>query len=199
GADHDGEARCGVPRDPRCAHAAQRRPDATARDPHRPRAVRREPTQWSLDRHRRCPGRRYRVIPGGHVSRSCRSRPNAEHRSPAVKLTPQQRDQIAADATVRYRAGESWAQIGAAYGITGAYTYRLTTARHNITYRRWGQQPIADANEVIRRRQDGQSLDQIADALECSRQALRTALETAGGTLTTRYPRLAERRLPADD
>ena len=116
-----------------------------------------------------------------------------------MKLTPQQRDQIAADATVRYRAGESWAQIGAAYGITGAYTYRLTTARHNITYRRWGQQPIADANEVIRRRQDGQSLDQIADALECSRQAVRTALETAGGTLTTRYPRLAERRLPADD
>lgn len=116
-----------------------------------------------------------------------------------MKLTPEQRDQIAADAAARYRAGESWAQIGADYGITGAYTYRLTTARYDITFRRWGQQPVADVDEVARRRQDGQNLDQIADALGCSRQAIRTALETGGGVPSTRYPRLTERRLPADD
>ena len=116
-----------------------------------------------------------------------------------MKLTPAQRDQIAVDAAARYRAGESWAQIGADYGITGAYTYRLTTARHDITFRRWGQQPVADSDEVVRRREDGQSLDQIAYALGCSRQAVRTALETAGGVPSTRYPRLSERRLPTDD
>jgi len=116
-----------------------------------------------------------------------------------VKLTPAQREQVAADAAARYRAGESWTQIGADYGITGAYTYRLTTARHDITFRRWGQQPVADVDEVRRRREDGQSLDQIADALGCSRQAVRTALETAGGVASTRYPRLAERRLPTND
>lgn len=115
-----------------------------------------------------------------------------------VKLTPAQRDQIAVDAAARYRAGESWAQIGADYGITGAYTYRLTTARHDITFRRWGQQPVADVDDVLRRRQDGQSLDQIAEALGCSRQAVRTALETTGGVSSTRYPRLAGRRLPTD-
>src|SRR5699024_5657499 len=116
-----------------------------------------------------------------------------------VTRTPEQRDQIAADAAARYRAGESWAQIGADYGITGAYTYRLTTARHDITFRRWGQQPVADVDEVLRRRKDAQSLNQIAEALGCSRQAVRTALETAGGVGSTRYPRWAERRLPTDD
>src|SRR5699024_12290029 len=68
-----------------------------------------------------------------------------------VKLSPAQRDQIAVDAAARYRAGESWAQIGADYGITGAYTYRLTTARHDITFRRWVQQLVADAHEETRR------------------------------------------------
>src|SRR5699024_6311915 len=78
----------------------------------------------------------------------------------------------------------------------GAYTYRLTTARYDITFRRLGQQPVADVDEVARRRQDGQNLDQIADALGCSRQAIRTALETGGGVPSTRYPRLTDRLLP---
>lgn len=115
-----------------------------------------------------------------------------------MKLTPTQRDQIASDAATLYRAGETWAQIGTRYGITGGYVRRLTRARQNITFRRWGQQPIADVDEVIRRREDGQTLDQIAQILGCSRQAVRTALEAAQRAPTTRYPRLSHRRQPTD-
>src|SRR5699024_1569914 len=60
-------------------------------------------------------------------------------------------------------------------------------------------QPVADVDEVLRRRKDAQSLNQIAEALGCSRQTARTALATAGGAGSTRYPRLAVRRLPTDD
>lgn len=116
-----------------------------------------------------------------------------------MNLTPEQRDQVADDAAARYRAGESWAQIAAGYDLTPPYVYRLTTARHDITFRRWGQQPLADVDEVVSRREDGQSLDQIAEDLGCSRQAIRTALETAGRTPPTRYPRLAESCTPTAD
>lgn len=116
-----------------------------------------------------------------------------------MKLTPEQRDQIAADAATRYRAGETWGQIAADYGVTGDYVRRTTMARHDITYRRWGQQPVADVDEVVRRREDGQTLDQIAEALGCSRQAIRTALETAQGVSSTRYPRLSRSRTPTED
>lgn len=116
-----------------------------------------------------------------------------------MKLTPEQRDQIAADAATRYRAGETWGQIAADYGVTGDYVRRTTMARHDITYRRWGQQPVADVDEVVRRRAEGQTLDQIAEALGCSRQAVRTALETAKRAPATRYPRLSRRRQPTDD
>lgn len=112
------------------------------------------------------------------------------------RLTPERRDQIAADAAARYTAGESWQQIGADYGITGEHVRRLTTARHDITYRRWGRPPVADPQEVSRRRSEGQTLDTIAEALGCSRQAVRTALETTGQASVTRYPRLSERRTP---
>jgi len=116
-----------------------------------------------------------------------------------MKLTTEQRDDVANDAAIRYRAGESWAEIGARYDLTPQYVYRLTTARHDITFRRWGRQPLADVDEVVRRREDGQTLDQIAEDLGCSRQAIRTALETAGRTPPTRYPRLAESRTPTAD
>lgn len=116
-----------------------------------------------------------------------------------MNLTPAQRDQIAGDAAARYEAGEGWEPIGASYGITGGHVRRLTTARHDITYRHWGQQPVADVDEVLRRREDGQTLDQIARALECSRQAIRTALEAAQRAPATRYPRLSRRRVPTDD
>lgn len=116
-----------------------------------------------------------------------------------MKLTPEQRDDVADDAAIRYLAGESWAEIGARYDLTPQYVYRLTTARHDITFRRWGRQPLADVDEVVRCREDGQTLDQIAEDLGCSRQAIRTALETAGRTPPTRYPRLAESRTPTAD
>lgn len=125
--------------------------------------------------------------------------PDVRAMEPRVKLTPAQRDQIAADAATRYRAGETWEQIAADHGVTDDYVRRTTIARHNITYRRWGQQPVADVDTVLRRRADGQSLDQIAEALGCSRQAVRTALETAGSVPSTRYPRLSRRRQPTAD
>ena len=111
-------------------------------------------------------------------------------------MTPESRDEVAAAAAVRYRAGESWQAIGAHYGLSGEHVRRLTTARHDITYRRWGQRPVADPMDVRQRRDKGQTLDEIAEALSCSRQAVRTALEASGATPTTRYPRLAQRRVP---
>lgn len=95
-------------------------------------------------------------------------------------MSPEQRDQIAADASTRYELGETWRQIGASYGISGAHVRRLTTARHDITYHRWGRRPVADPQEVSWRRDEGQTLDEIAAALDCSRQAVRTALEAGG-------------------
>lgn len=115
-----------------------------------------------------------------------------------MKLTPEQRDQVAANAAARYQAGETWAEIAAGYDLTPQYVYRLTTARHDITFRRWGQQPLADIDQVVQRREDGQTLDQIAEELGCSRQAIRTALENAQRVPTTRYPRLSERRAPTE-
>lgn len=115
-----------------------------------------------------------------------------------VKLTPAQRDQIAADAAARYRAGQSWQQIAQSHGVTGEHVRRITTARHDITYRRWGRHPVADVDEVVRRREDGQTLTQIAEELGCSRQAIRTALENAQRVPATRYPRLSERRAPTE-
>lgn len=116
-----------------------------------------------------------------------------------MKLTPQQRDQIAADAAARYRAGESWAQIAESHGVTGEHVRRLTIARHDITYRRWGRRPVADLDEVVKRRDTGQTLNQIAGDLGCSRQAVRTALETAHRGRVTRYPRLSRRRAPTEN
>lgn len=55
-----------------------------------------------------------------------------------VRMTPEQRDQIAADAAVRYAAGESWQQIGTSCGVTGEHVRRITVARFEVTYRRWG-------------------------------------------------------------
>lgn len=115
-----------------------------------------------------------------------------------MKLTPIQRDQLATDAAARYRAGEAWIQIAADYGVTADYVRRASIARHDITYRRWGRQPIADVDEVLPRREDGQTLDEIAEALDSSRQAIRTALETAHGVPSTRHPSLSRRRQPTD-
>lgn len=114
----------------------------------------------------------------------------------ASRLSPEQRTKIAADAVARYGAGETWQQIGDAHGISAGYARRLTVAHHEITFRRWGQRPIADPQEVAHRRDEGQTLDQIADALGCSRQAIRTALQATDRASSTRYPRLSQRRDP---
>lgn len=113
-----------------------------------------------------------------------------------ARLTPEQREQIAAAAATRYAAGETWQQIGDSHGVTGEHVRRLTVARVEVTYRRWGQQPVADLQEARRRRDEGQSIPAIADALGCSLQAVRTALERTGRNDTTRYPRLSTRRRP---
>lgn len=116
-----------------------------------------------------------------------------------MKLTDEQREQIANAAAIRYRAGESWAEIAVSYDLTPQYVYRLTVARHDIAFRRWGQKPVAAVEEVVRHRDNGETLDQIAEELGCSRQAVRTALETAQRTAMTRYPRLSECRAPTDE
>lgn len=113
-----------------------------------------------------------------------------------TKLTESERTNLAATAAQRYHDGESWAQIAQDYGLTSTYVRRLTTARHKVRYRSWGQQPTANVNDVARLRSEGHTLDEIAQELGCSRQAVRTALERAGRTTDTRYPRLSERRNP---
>lgn len=112
------------------------------------------------------------------------------------RLTSAQRDAIAADAAIRYAAGETWKQIAERHDLSGEYVRRLTTRRHHIVYRRWGQQPVADSKEVCRLRDEGKTLDAIAAALGCSRQAVRTALEAADRVADTRYPALGRRRRP---
>lgn len=113
-----------------------------------------------------------------------------------MKLTASERTALAATAAQRYQDGESWAQIAKDYSLTSEYVRRLTTARHPITYRRWGQHPVADVHQVATLRDQGRTLDEIAQELDCSRQAVRTALERAGRSSSTRYPRLSQRRAP---
>lgn len=117
--------------------------------------------------------------------------------APRGRLSTEERDSIAMAAAQRYKQGESWAEIARDYNLTSAYVRRLTTARHPINYHRWGQQPTADIEQVNQLRDNGCTLEGIAEALGCSRQAARTALERAGRTPPTRYPRLSERRVPS--
>lgn len=72
-------------------------------------------------------------------------------------------------------------------------------ARHQIAYCRRGCCPAADPYEVCRHRYDRKTLDDIAYALSCSRQAVRTTLETAHRKTPTRYPRLPQRQDPTRD
>ena len=114
------------------------------------------------------------------------------------KYTAVQRDQIAADAARRYDTGETWAQIAASYDLSADYVRRLTTARHPVTFRRWGQRPLVDPAEAAQRRSKGHTVARIAEDLQCSRQAVRTALQAAGYAPATRYPRLGARRDPSE-
>lgn len=118
--------------------------------------------------------------------------------TPNRRLTPEEREAIAREAHDRYLAGETWAQIAADHDLHPGHVCRLVRIHAPVEYRRWGQKPIADVDDVARRRAVGQTLDQIAAALGCSRTAVRTALEASGGTPVSRYPRLSGRRAPTD-
>lgn len=113
------------------------------------------------------------------------------------RLTEGERERIASIAYKRYTSGETWAQIAASFDLHPGHVRRLTTARHRVEFRRWGQDPVANADEVMRRRAQGESIQTIATALGCSRTAVRTAIELTTGAPTTRYPKLADRREPS--
>lgn len=112
------------------------------------------------------------------------------------RMTEADRVRIAAVAFERYESGESWDQISKDFDIHPGHVRRLTTARHPVSFRRWGQVRVASIDEVTRRRADGESIQAIATALGCSRTAVRTAIERAAGVPMSRYPRLSARRDP---
>lgn len=116
--------------------------------------------------------------------------------APKSRLTAAERDNIAAFAAQRYEQGDSWVEIAQDYDLTSTYVRRLTIARYTINYRRWGQRPVADVELVCRLRDEGHTLNEIAEEIGCSRQAVRTALEATGRTKPTRYPRLSQSRSP---
>ena len=111
-------------------------------------------------------------------------------------LTDTRRDEIARIGHDRYEAGESWAQIARDLDLHPGSLRRIVAQLHPVEYRRWGQRTAADPTEVTRRREQGESIQSIAESLECSRTAVRTALESVSGPPATRYPRLSTRRDP---
>lgn len=114
-----------------------------------------------------------------------------------ARLTSTQREQLADEAARRYASGESWAEIADDHQLSKNYVRRLTIARHDITYRRWGQQVVVNPGKVRNLRNHGKSIEAIANELGCSRQAIRTALEATGRPALTRYPKLSTTRKPS--
>ncbi|HEX7351638.1 hypothetical protein [Brachybacterium sp.] len=112
------------------------------------------------------------------------------------RLTVAERERIARTGHERYTAGESWAAIAHDLDLHPGSLRRIVAELRPVEYRRWGQKPVADPTEVARRRDAGETLDAIAEALECSRTAVRTALEATQGLRATRYPALQTRRTP---
>ena len=112
------------------------------------------------------------------------------------RLTEQQREQIARSAMTRYEAGESWADIARGHDLHPGSLRRIVRQRHEVSCRRSGQKPVADPAEVARRRDAGETIEGIAEALGCSRTAVRTALEATQGLPMTLYPGLHSRRSP---
>lgn len=120
------------------------------------------------------------------------------HRCMPGRLTQGERERIAAVACERYAAGESWVQIAEDFNLHPGHVRRLTTERYAVDFRRWGQRPVADPDQVALRRGRGESIQAIASALGCSRTAVRTAIERAGCVPRSRYPRLSARREPTE-
>lgn len=115
----------------------------------------------------------------------------------SARLTSAQRARIADEAARRYNEGATWAEIAADHQLSSAYVRRLAIARHDITYRRWGQQAVVNPDEAQDLHNDGKTLEAMAKELGCSRQAIRTALEAAGRSALTRYPKLSTKREPS--
>ncbi|MFE7604937.1 hypothetical protein ACFU1Q_07195 [Brachybacterium paraconglomeratum] len=114
------------------------------------------------------------------------------------RLTAAEREEIARTGHDRYEVGESWDAIARDLGLHPGSLRRIVAQLRPVEYRRWGQRTVADPAEVARRRERGESIQSIAEALDCSRTAVRTALESVSGPPATRYPRLSTRRAPTD-
>lgn len=114
------------------------------------------------------------------------------------RLTEEQREQIARSAHERYEAGQTWEQIARDHDLHPGTVRRLVMERHPVTFRRWGQRPVVDAEAGAALRERGASIQRIAEKLGCSRTAVRTALERTSGAPSTRYPRLSARRDPTE-
>lgn len=112
------------------------------------------------------------------------------------RLCTTELEEVARRALERYKAGESWAEIARDHDLHPGSLRRLVRERHEVTYRRSGAKPVADPAEVARRREKGETIEGIAEALGCSRTAVRTALEATQGPPMTRYPELRSRRSP---
>lgn len=115
------------------------------------------------------------------------------------RLTDTEREKIARAGHERCVAGESWAEIARDLDLHPGSLRRIVAQLAPVEYRRPGQRAVADPAEVARRRERGESIQSIAEALECSRTAVRTALESVSGPPATRYPRLSTRRAPTDE
>ena len=114
------------------------------------------------------------------------------------RLTAAEREEIARTGHDRYEAGESLDAIARDLDLHPGSLRRIVAQLRPVEYRRWGQRTVADPAEVARRRERGESIQSIAEALDCSRTAVRTALESVSGPPATRYPRLSTRRAPTD-
>ncbi|MBB5831918.1 hypothetical protein [Brachybacterium aquaticum] len=114
------------------------------------------------------------------------------------RLTDAEREELARIGHDRYMAGETWAEIARDHDLHPETVRRIGAQLRPVAYRRWGQKPVADPGEVAERRLRGESIQKIAEALSCSRTAVRTAIESTSGVPSTRYPRLSARRMPTD-
>lgn len=114
------------------------------------------------------------------------------------RLTAAERERIARLGHERYEAGERWDTIAKDLDLHPGSLRRIVAQLHPVEYRRWGQRTVADPAEVARRREQGESIQSIAESMECSRTAVRTALENVSGPPATRYPRLSTRRDPTE-
>lgn len=115
------------------------------------------------------------------------------------RFTAAEREEIARTGHDRYEAGESWDEIARDLDLHPGSLRRIVVQLNPVEYRPAGQKTVADPAEVTRRRERGESIQSIAEALECSRTAVRTALESVSGPLATRYPRLSTRRDATDE